>query len=318
MSPSVRAPSDQVQAEAVTWLIRLQREERGAGDNAAFRAWVAADPDHALAFEAVSGTWDIAAGLPRDLRGPVPVSSASNRRRVMAAGVAILAGGGALTFWRSAQARTFQTEVGEQKHVSLDDGTRIFLDTDTRLDVHFGETQRTTHLHYGQVNLQVATDPIRPFVVNAADAKVIAGPSNIDLRLDGAQLSVVLVKGSADIVRAGRLAEQLQGGDRIVIESQGAVRRDRPGLASLVAWQTGQAIFDNGRLGDAVTEMNRYSNVKLVIPELEPRDFTVSGIYAVGDNIAFANSIARLLPVRMVQTEGRIEIVLDKARQARG
>ena len=85
-----------------------------------------------------------------------------------------------------------------------------------------------------------------------------------------------------------------------------------------MAWQTGQAIFDNGRLGDAVTEMNRYSNVKLVIPELEPRDFTVSGIYAVGDNIAFANSIAKLLPVRMVQTDGRIEIVLDKARQARG
>jgi len=312
-------PSEQIQAEAVAWLIRLQRDQRGAGDNAAFRAWVAADPDHAVAFEAVSENWDITGGLPRDLRGAVLAPSTSNRanrRKVMAGGVAMLAGAGALAFWRSA--RTFQTEVGEQKHIALDDGTRIFLDTDTRLDVGFGETQRTTYLHYGQVNFQVAPDPIRPFVVNAAKAKVIAAPSNIDVRVDGQQLSVVLVKGSADIIRAPAPAEQLQAGERLVIGPQGSSRRDRPVLASLVAWQTGQAIFEDGRLGDAAAEMNRYSNVKLAIPESDARDFKVSGVYSVGDNIAFANSVALLLPVRLVQTDGNIEIVVDKARQARG
>jgi transmembrane sensor len=104
MPPAI--PSDQIQAEAVAWLIRLQRDQRGVGDNAAFRAWVAADPDHAVAFEAVSGTWDITGGLPRDMRGAVPVPPTSNRRRVMAGGVAMLAGASAITFWRSAEART--------------------------------------------------------------------------------------------------------------------------------------------------------------------------------------------------------------------
>jgi len=311
-------PADDIQAEAALWLVRLRSDARTEAQLAAFRQWLSADQSHATAFEAVNSTWDISGGLPRDLRGAVHAPSSSNRRRIMAGGVALLAGAGAMTFWRSAEAKNFRTEVGEQKHVSLDDGTRIFLDTDTQLEIRFSETQRTTHLRYGRVNFRVAPDPIRPFVVNAAEAKVIAVSSNIDVRLDGAQLSVILVKGSADIVPASSQIEKLQAGDRLVIDSEGLRHRDKPALAPLLAWQTGQAIFENGRLWDAATEMNRYSNVKLVIPNSEVGDFKISGIYSVGDNTAFANSVVRLLPVKLVQTEGRIELIADKTRQTRG
>jgi len=311
-------PPDDVQAEAALWLVRLQSETRTEAQVAAFRQWLLADQAHATAFEAVDSTWDISSGLPRDLRGPVNAPAVSNRRKVLAGSATLLGGAGAFAFWRGAEARTFQTDVGEQKHVSLDDGTRIFLDTDTRLVVRFNEAQRTTHLQYGRVNFRIASDPIRPFVVNAADAKVIALPSNMDVRLDGPRLSVVLVKGAVDVVRSSAQPEKLLTGERIVIDAQGFGHRDRPTLAPLLAWQTGQAIFEDGRLSDAAAEMNRYSNVKLVIPDAETGELRVSGIYAVGDNIAFANSVARLLPVKLVQGEGRIAIVLDKGRQTRG
>jgi transmembrane sensor len=317
MSPSI-IPADDVQAEAALWLIRLRSEARTEAQAAAFRQWLSADQAHATAFEAVNATWDISGGLSRDMRGAPRASSSGNRRTIMAGGAALLAGAGAMSFWGRAEAKNFRTEVGEQKHVSLDDGTRIFLDTDTQLEVRFSETQRMTHLHYGRVNFRVASDPVRPFVVNAAEAKVVAASSNIDVRLDGPRLSVVLVKGSADIVLASSQAEKLQTGERLVIDSQGFRHRDKPALAPLLAWQTGQAIFEDGRLWDAAAEMNRYSNVKLVIPDSEVGDFKISGIYAVGDNIAFANSVVRLLPVKLVQAEGRIEIISDKARRTRG
>jgi transmembrane sensor len=86
----------------------------------------------------------------------------------------------------------------------------------------------------------------------------------------------------------------------------------------LLAWHTGQAIFENGRLSDAVAEMNRYSTVKLAIGDPQTGFLRVSGIYSVGDNVAFANSVSRLLPVRIVQGEGRIDIVLDKTRPMPG
>lgn len=313
-----RIPSDDVQAEAALWLVRLQSDMRTEAQATAFREWISADPAHAVAFEAVNATWDISSGLPRDLRGTTQVRVASNRRKVMAGAVTVLAGAGAVAFWRSAEARTFETEVGEQKHVSLDDGTRIFLDTDTRLVVRFNESQRTTLLQYGRVNFQVTSDPIRPFIVNAAEAKVIAASSNVDVRLDGSRLSVVLVKGSADILQSRGPIEKLQTGDRIIVDAKGFGRRDRPVLAPLLAWQTGQAIFEDGRLSEAAAEMNRYSNVKLVISDPDTGELRVSGIYRVGDNMAFANSVARLLPVKLVREEGSIAIVPDKTRQRPG
>jgi transmembrane sensor len=201
--------------------------------------------------------------------------------------------------------------------VALDDGTRMFLDTDTRLKINFNDSRRTAELQYGRVNFQVASDPIRPFVVNAAQSRIVADPSGLDVRLDGEQLSVVIIRGAAEVLRANTQPEKLLSGDRLVAEP-GGTRRDRPAMAPLLAWQTGQAIFENGRLSEAVAEMNRYSTVKLTIGDADTAALRVSGIYSVGDNVAFANSISRLLRVRIVQEAGRIDIVADKTRPMPG
>ena len=301
-------PSEQIQAEASVWLVKLQNSNRTEGDENAFRDWLTADPMHATAFEAVSTAWDITGGLPRDLRGAGRERARPSRRKVMAGSAAALGIAGSFAFWRSSQAQTYQTEVGEQKHVSLDDGTRIFLDTDTRLSVRLGGDHRTSELHHGRVNFRIAADPARPFVVNAARNKIVAMPSNIDVRLDGERLAVVLIHGSADVTRASGQPEKLGDGDRLIVDANGLGHRDRPALTPLIAWQTGQVIFENGRLSEATAEMNRYSNVKLMIADPEVADLRLSGIYIVGDNVTFANSVARLLPIRLVQGDGRIEI----------
>ncbi len=311
-------PSEAAQTEAALWLVRLQNENRTDAHVAAFRAWLAENQDHAIAFEAVNTTWEISGGLPRDLRGRGHAPLASNRRSIMAGTAALLAGAGTIGFWGRARAQTYKTEVGEQKHVSLDDGTRIFLDTDTQVDVQFSGGQRASNLQYGRVNFRVASDPARPFVVSAARSRIIGSPSDIDIRLDGEQLSVVLVNGSVEIVRSNSQPEKLESGDRLIVDAKGFGRRDRPALVPLLAWQTGQAIFENGRLSDAAAEMNRYSNVKLLISDPEAGELRVSGIYAVGDNVAFANSVVRLLPVKLMQGEGRIEIASDKNRKIPG
>ena len=64
---AVLVPSPQVRAEAAAWLARLHAEDRNSGDEAAFRAWLGASPDHVAAFEAVDRTWSDVGGLT-DLR----------------------------------------------------------------------------------------------------------------------------------------------------------------------------------------------------------------------------------------------------------
>jgi transmembrane sensor len=306
--PTERVPSEQAQAEAASWLVRLQNGDRSDSEGDAFRNWLAEDPSHATAFEAASLTWDITGGLPRDLRGLRPRAAMQNRRVVVAGSAAALGIAATFGFWKSSQAQTFQTDVGEQKHVSLDDGSRIFLDTDTRLSVQLGGDHRAGELHHGRVNFRIAADPARPFVVNAARNRLVAMPSNIDVRLDGERFSVVMIRGSAEIIRAATQPEKLEDGDRVIVGPNGLEQRDRPALGPLIAWQTGQVVFEAGRLADAAAEMNRYSNVKLLIADPSIADLRLSGIYVVGDNVTFANSVSRLLPIRLVQGEGRIEM----------
>ncbi len=318
MPSVIRPPSDEVQAEAAAWLVRLQHDERDDSDVAAFQAWAAADPSHAMAFEAVSGVWDILGGLPRDMWGRSQVSSVNRRHAILAAAGAVIAVGSGAAYLRLTKSKAYQTEIGEQKHVILSDGSRLFLDTNSRVDVGFGKDFRIAELQYGRVNFRTVADPWRPFVVNASNSKIAAAASTLDVRRDGAQVSVLVIQGAAEILRPAFPREKLAGGERFTMVANEEGQRDRPNLAPLLAWQTGQAIFENGRLSDAIAEMNRYSATKLTIVDSDTGELRLSGIYAVGDNLSFANSISRLLPIKIVQEEGRIDILPDRTRQMRG
>jgi transmembrane sensor len=88
-------------------------------------------------------------------------------------------------------------------------------------------------------------------------------------------------------------------------------RRDRPNLNHLLAWQSGSVVFENTDLAEAVQEMNRYSTARL---EVDPSvaGLKVSGVYRVGDNEAFARSIAKLLPITVRQEEDSYRLLPDQ------
>jgi len=289
-----------VRAEAAAWLARLHADDRSLADEEAFRAWLAADPAHAAAFEAMDHTWSLAGGLSRNRRERHGIS----RRTVMAGGAGLAATGiGVLSFMRQSTARTYQTDIGEQRHVSLDDGSQIFLNAETRLVVRFTDMRRDVDMEYGRANFRVAADPRRPFIVRAAERRIVANQCNFDVRCEDGKVQVVLISGEAAMQPAGspntrRPQDVLRTGDRVVVEG-GSNRRDRPNLTPLLAWQTGSAVFENETLADAVQEMNRYSSEKLEVDDPRVKALRVSGVYRVGDNTAFARSISRLLPVNV-------------------
>ena len=305
-------PSREVRAEAAAWLARLHAEDRDAADEAAFRTWLNADPSHAQAFEAVDRMWSDVGGLarlPADLRNAIgrePPARPVLARRALLAGVGLFAvAGGSALFWRSASAKVYETDVGEQKHVALDDGSQLFLDARTRISVAFSDTERTVDLQYGRANFRVVPDSRRPFIVEAAERRIVASRCNFDVRCEDGKVQVVLIHGEADVKPASApLAAQgeiLRSGERLVA-SNDVERRDKPDLTRVLAWQTGYEMFDKEELSQAVEEMNRYSTQKLQV-DAGVASLKVSGVYRVGDNAAFARSLAKLLPL-MVQQDG--------------
>ena len=113
--------------EAAIWLARLRADDRSLEDERAFRSWLMADPRHASAFEAVNGMWDSVGALSRDMRnGEVPLEPRYSRRTLLSGGVGLaVVAGGTFAFMQAAAAEVYQTDIGEQKHVTLKDGTGV-------------------------------------------------------------------------------------------------------------------------------------------------------------------------------------------------
>jgi transmembrane sensor len=310
---SMPVPSPAARAEAAAWLARLHAQDRDSADEAAFHAWLNASPEHVAAFEAVDRMWSDVGGLnnlPRDrfsdLRGTVARQRQPTRtsRRALLAAVGLLAvSGGSALFWRSASAKVYETEVGEQKHVALDDGSQLFLDARTRIAVSFSDTARLVDMQYGRANFRVVPDLKRPFIVEAAEKKIVATRCNFDVRCDeDGQVQVVLIHGEADVKPASApqaRGERLTAGERLVASNE-IETRDKPDMTRVLAWQSGYQMFDNQDLAQAAEEMNRYSTAKLAV-DPSVADLKVSGLYRVGDNGAFAQSLAKLLPITVRQ-----------------
>jgi transmembrane sensor len=307
-----------VRAEAAAWLARLRADDRTAEDERAFQAWLKADPSHAAAFEAVTLVWETTGAVSRadrDLieRDTAPAREPALSRRAVIAGMSTLAvAGGSLFFLREAYAGVYETDVGEQKHVTLDDGTQVFLDTDTRIKVRYDDGARVVDLQRGRANFRVAPDAKRAFVVQAAAKRVVTGRTIFDVRRDGERVSVVLVQGKATVD-----GTEIRTGQRLIAAQARAVV-DHPNLTQALAWHTGQAIFDNQTLAEAVVEMNRYSTVKLTIADRSIAGLRLSGVYRVGDNAAFAYSVAKLLPIEARVREGAVDLIADLERMPQG
>lgn len=297
-----RSEPENANRQAGEWLARLHADDRVAADEAAFRAWLRADPSHQDAFERASTIWDAVPGLSATdfattatITAPAPVGRIS-RRMVLAGGGALVLAGGATLGWREAYAGVYRTGIGEQRRLVLEDGSRVMLDTDTRIRFRMRNDVRTLVLGLGRIDIDIAADP-RPFVIDLGDRRATAQAGRLDLRRDGDAVALTAIQGSARI-DSPKAPVVLPPGSRIAIAAGRADRVDQPELDDLTAWQSGRLAFRDETLAQAAAEMNRYSTHPLVIADPRAAALRLSGVYRVGDPEAFARSLAVLLPVR--------------------
>lgn len=331
----------EIAAEAAIWIARLHGPGRSRHLERACLAWQARSPAHRLAFERCTDLWMDVAGVDRaavvraavsspeqDLPSGGPPKRAGQgtgwrlrpRTLVSAATAAVaLAAVLVLQPWRDID--TYDTGLGEQRLVVLGDGSRMSLNTATRVKVELGPTLRRVSVEGGEAFFEVAKDANRPFVVQAAGTEVKAtGTAFVVRLLPGAPgavkaLDVTLVEGQVVVREAGLRRAQttppvvMAAGERLRIsgaqgreQGQGRAasnaepaqaQRDRPRLDQVLAWKSGEAVFDNTSLPEALAEMNRYSAMPIVAdPSLAA--LRISGLYKTGDNAGFARAVAAL------------------------
>jgi transmembrane sensor len=130
--------------------------------------------------------------------------------------------------------------LGEQRVVTLGNGSRLSLNTETQVHVEFSSTQRSVGVDDGEALFEVAKAASRPFIVRAGGSEVVALGTVFSVRLSrpiaelGDSLAVTLVEGRV-IVRAAAPAAHglapaqpisLVAGDRVRLTQTGRRRRE--------------------------------------------------------------------------------------------
>jgi len=351
----------EIAAEAAVWIARLHGPSRSARMERECRAWQARSAAHRLAFERGTDIWMDAAGVDTAAVARAAAASRLEGRGVERQGASPSNGGRkgwhwprpwalALTLtamvlvvgvlvvqsWRDID--TYDTGIGEQRLVVLGDGTRLSLNTLTRVEVELDPSQRRVRVERGEAFFEVAKDASRPFVVQAAGTEVTATGTAFVVRLTppgagaGASareaLDVTLVEGQVVVREAERRGAAAQivppivmaAGERLRVRGDRGTggsasraapaqsQRDRPRMDQVLAWKRGEAVFDNVSLKEALTEMNRYSATPILV-DARVTDLRLSGVFKTGDNAGFARAVAALHGLVLREHGDRLELL---------
>lgn len=303
---------ERIEAEAAAWFARLDSEDCARADEAGFRQWLAQDAAHQAAFSRITAAWRDA-GAPAEIwaeevraaNAVAPLSARQPRRRILAAAcLALLALGAGWRVWRAPE--QYETAIGEQRRISLADGSDALLDADTRLTARITASERTLTLVQGRASFNVVPDRSRPFRVAAGDQAVTALGTTFAVALRPHRTEVLLISGKVAVDGAGE-RRLLTAGERLVVEPA-AVRVDRPDLAAATAWRRGRIVFSATPLRDAALEFNRYARRPIAIADADAAELRISGVYSIDDVDGFTDAIARALPVRVAQGADAITI----------
>jgi transmembrane sensor len=301
-------PSAAARAEAAVWVARLHGPHRSDEVESGLRRWLADDPDHAAAFELLTDTWEKSAQLRRR-----PLERVSSWERIgfrVSFSRAVLAA--AATFAIAVVATLFYlhndgiaTGVGELRAVTLDDGTRVQLNTNTRIVVRYDKAARRVRLERGEALFEVAAHRGWPFVVVADGREITALGTQFVVRRDEHDLAIILVDGKVAVTSTEGRSNELVPGERVTFTHAASPKIDRPTLARVTAWQHGQVAFDNTSLADAAAEMNRYSHQRVVIEDAAIAAIRISGIFQAGNLSNFSQALAAAYHVQ-ARTEGDV------------
>jgi transmembrane sensor len=310
----------EIRAQASAWLRRREFQDWDAATQKEFEAWRRASPANAVAYLRVEQIWRRADKL-RVLKHPVraekslPVRLKSLLPKVGAAiVVAGLVGFASQIYFANGNTRTYATPVGAHETISLADGSKIELNTDTVLWVRESQKGRSAELVKGEAYFQIRHDAAHPFIVTAADHRVTDLGTKFLVRCDQGPLEVALLEGSARIETVGSNAPShavvLRPGDVALatVSSMSISRSSSQGLAAQFAWRQGLLVFNHTTLADAAVEFNRYNQTKLIIADRDIATRTIGGTFRTSDVEGFIEITRQLLNLRAEKLGSNIVI----------
>lgn len=327
--PPMKAMPEPIPAEvldtAIMWMVRAQSGFADHDTLESCRRWRAADPAHEYAWQQLQAVEQPLRSLPRDsrklaldtLRTVRPPVDRSKRRSLKLLAWTLMGGGSAWllaqqmpwSHWRA----DYATGTGEQRSVTLDDGTQLSLNTRSSVDVIYSASQRLIVLKAGEIFVASGhadrPDP-RPLRVQTGHGRLQALGTRFGVRLAADHTRLRMEEGAVAIypgapVDAPNPAEPAaiaQAGETFRIDGRQVQRLPDPALDAL-GWTRRVLVVRQIRLDALIDELSRYRDGWL---DCDPdvAALRVSGVFQLsGDSPSdgVLRALTLSLPLRLRQ-----------------
>lgn len=287
------------------WRVRLTEHTSTPADEEAFAVWLAADPRHEEAYARAETLWDglgelsehdYAAALKKATIGESFGQWRASAHRLISSpfawiGAATVAAAFAFTgpvFLNSSSpeistqitsTRFFETTISETATHALEDGTRITLGAASELKVEYSAADRSVLLLSGNAFFEVASNPSRPFRVQADDLNVRVTGTSFEVSQRDKRVRVAVAEGSVRVQFPLIVDGSPSSLNRQVDVTAGQKVEADPtfGLSDIfdfdpskiAAWREDRLIYDGDPLSALVSDANRYSVTPVQIEEVE-------------------------------------------------
>ena len=323
MTRKVKKRTLPVSEQAAEWLVALDDGGLDAAAKREFLAWLKQSPDHIREFlqltalhvelaqnpelnqtieELVAAANADVVDLDSGNKPKIEPSPKRNPRRTWQAVAAVLlsvtlAGG----YWLTQEVAsdfegpsTYQTALGEQRSIALDDGSVIVLNTLSNVRVHYTNNQRRVALLAGEVLFDVTKDPDRPFVVDAGSMQLEVLGTRFNVYRQTEETVLTVVEGEVAVLNAdqtGAVATlpdppiTARAGQQVIIENaSGAVTQEEiPEASPAIAWTERKLVFNAVPLIEVAEEFNRYNRRPLTISGGTLANRPITGVFNAHD-----------------------------------
>ncbi|PCI54380.1 MAG: hypothetical protein COB36_10355 [Alphaproteobacteria bacterium] len=319
-------------SKAAFWHEKITIDDMTDEDMSAFQIWLEEDPDNEWDFAECSEIWAASESFDfwsavEHQEGAVHVKpvyfwkNIQNRKiygivSAMAACLLILF----LLRPYGYSGQIYETDVGEQRVVVLADGSRVHLNTATRLNVNYSDQKRDISLLAGEAFFDVAKDAMRPFEVAAGHALVRAIGTHFYVRTEKGQVQVTVTEGRVEVSSPQSLGEgesplKLIAGQQLNYDAAGVISPVRKmATKRAIAWRSGNINFSGTPLTEVLAEINRYTKTPIIIGDERLKEYKVSGAFRIDEIDTLIDGLEHAFPIVALRKDGKIILVAKNTK----
>lgn len=333
-----RPSQEMLEDAAARWVMRREEAGWSTGDDAEFAAWLELSDAHRAAFWRLDYGWraadrvgalgvpDQASQLRKIRRKWTAAKRAIDRHRLKVAAVVSLAA--IVALWQiplspDVATSNYQTSVGGKRMITLADGSKVEMNTRTRVLAARSADTREVWLEDGEAFFDIVHDPSRTFLVHVGSRTITVLGTRFLVRKDGDKMTVAVVSGRVRVDEPDALTGQAStttiptGSVAIVRPNSTRISAASPAnIEALTAWRGSQIVFDETPVSAAVNEFNRYTDRPIVIQDAVLGQVRIGGTFRTNDSASFISLLHKAYGVKVKHEANAVVLIHDPTRQS--